>query len=97
MVMKASKPSFNTGRELPAESVPTEWKSFRRYITNQPKDGLSEQLNELSTNSMLQTVPKFERAGKGLPDYSSRNSVSGTLILANENDKNAIEESFGRS
>jgi hypothetical protein len=59
------------GRELPAESVlgdefvmpafvrpdlPTEWKTFRRYITNQPKEGLSEQLKELSTNSMLQTM-----------------------------------------
>ena len=51
--------------ELPAESVrgekfvmpafvspdlPTEWKTFRRYIINQPRENLDEQLKELSTN-----------------------------------------------
>ena len=71
MVTKASKSSFNTGRELPAESVlgdqfvmpafvnpdvPIEWKTFQKYITSQPKEGMSEQLKELSTNSMLQTM-----------------------------------------
>ena len=56
------------GRELPAESVlgekyvmpafvkpdlPIEWKTFRRYITNQPKEDLNE---ELSANPMLHTM-----------------------------------------
>ena len=56
-------------RELPAESIvgvefakPSfissdlrkEWKTFRRYITNQPKEDINEQLKELSTNSMLE-------------------------------------------
>ena len=59
------------GRELPAESVlgekfampafvnpdvTTEWKTFRRYITNQPKEDLNEQLKELSANPMLHTM-----------------------------------------
>ena len=59
------------GRELPAQSVvgdefvmpafvnsdlPTEWKTYRRYIANQPKEDMNEQLKELSTNSMLETM-----------------------------------------
>ena len=50
------------GSELPAEflmpavitsssDLPTEWKTFRRYITNQPREDIKEQLKELSTNS----------------------------------------------
>ena len=35
---------------------PTEWKTFRRYITNQPREDIKEQLKELSTNSMMQTT-----------------------------------------
>ena len=34
----------------------TEWKTFRRYITNQPREDIKEQLKELSTNSMVQTM-----------------------------------------
>ena len=34
----------------------TEWKTFRRYITNQPREDIKEQLKELSTNSMMQTM-----------------------------------------
>ena len=56
------------GRELPAESVLgqkfvmpalvnpdilTEWKTFQRYITNQPKEDLNGQLKELSANPTL--------------------------------------------
>ena len=59
------------GKEQPAESVvgdeflmpafvssdlPTKWKTFRRYITNQPKEDMNELLKELSTNSMLETM-----------------------------------------
>ena len=33
-----------------------EWKTFRSYITNQPKEDTNEQLKELSTISMLETV-----------------------------------------
>ena len=63
------------GSELPAETVVgdeflvpaiissdllTEWKIFRPYITNQPRENLNEQLRELSTNSMMQTMfPNF--------------------------------------
>ena len=36
--------------------VPTEWKTFQRYITNQPKEDLNEQLKELSANPMLHTM-----------------------------------------
>ena len=34
----------------------TEWKTFRRYITNQPREDIKEQLKEVSTNSMMQTM-----------------------------------------
>ena len=59
------------GKDLPAESVlseefvvpalvssdlKTEWKTYRRYITNQAKENMKEQLKELSTNSMLETM-----------------------------------------
>ena len=36
--------------------LPTERKTFRRYITNQPREDIKEQLKELSTNSMMQTM-----------------------------------------
>ena len=36
--------------------LPTEWRAFRRYITNQPREDIKEQLKELSTNSMMQTM-----------------------------------------
>ena len=41
---------------LVSSDLPTEWKTFRRYITNQPKEDLNQQLKELSTNSMLETM-----------------------------------------
>ena len=59
------------GKDLPAESMlseefvmpalvssdlKTEWKTYRRYITDQPKENMKEQLKELSTNSMLETM-----------------------------------------
>ena len=71
MVRKASKLLQHYGRELPAEStvgvefamppfissdLQTEWKTFGRYVTNQPKENMNEQLKELSTSSMLETV-----------------------------------------
>ena len=34
----------------------TEWKTFRRYITNQPREDIKEQLKELSTNFIMQTM-----------------------------------------
>ena len=39
-----------------SSDLPTEWKTFRRYITNQPREDIMEQLKELSTNSMMQTM-----------------------------------------
>ena len=39
-----------------SSDLPTEWKTFRRYITNQPREDIKEQLKELSTNSMMQTM-----------------------------------------
>ena len=39
-----------------SSDLPTEWKTFRRYITNQPRKDIKEQLKELSTNSMMQTM-----------------------------------------
>ena len=39
-----------------SSDLPTEWKTFRRYITNQPREDIKAQLKELSTNSMMQTM-----------------------------------------
>ena len=39
-----------------SSDLPTEWKIFRQYITNQPKEDIKEQLKELSTNPMMQTM-----------------------------------------
>ena len=39
-----------------SSDLPTEWKTFRRYITNQPREDIKEQLKELSTNPMMQTM-----------------------------------------
>ncbi len=39
-----------------SSDLPTLWKTFRRYITNQPREYIKEQLKELSTNSMMQTM-----------------------------------------
>ena len=33
-----------------------EWKTFRKYITNQPKEDINKQLKELSTSSMLEIM-----------------------------------------
>lgn len=59
------------GAELPAESIigeeflmpaliasdlETEWKTFRKYISNQSKEDANSQLKELSTSSMLETM-----------------------------------------
>ena len=56
------------GKELPAKSLLgevitkpalissdlyTEWKTFRRYITQQPKEDMKAKLKELTTNDML--------------------------------------------
>ena len=37
-------------------TVNFQWKTFRRYITAQPKDDIKEQLNELFISSMLETM-----------------------------------------
>ena len=59
------------GKELSAESIigdkfvrpafvssdlPTEWKTFRKYVTSQPKEDMNTQLKELSTSSMLEIL-----------------------------------------
>jgi len=71
-----------------SSDLPTEWKTFRRYITNQPKEDINKQLKELSTSSMLEIVSKFEYPCKCMFDYSSRNCFCRALIFTNENDYN---------
>ena len=39
-----------------SSDVATERKTFRQYITNQPREDILEQLKELSTNSMMQNM-----------------------------------------
>ena len=36
--------------------ITSEWKAYRRYITQQPKEDMKAQLKELTTNSMLITM-----------------------------------------
>ena len=68
---KIKAPIQHYGKELQGETIvgdeyvrpafvssdlPTEWKTFRRYITNQPKEDMNKQLKELSTSSMLEIM-----------------------------------------
>ena len=53
-----------------SSDLTTEWKTFRRYITNQPREDIKEQLKELSTNSMMQTM---------FPNLSIRANVCLTI------------------
>ena len=39
-----------------SSDLPTELKTFQRYITNQPKKDMNEPLKEMSTSSMLETM-----------------------------------------
>ena len=67
-------------------------------IHNKSAEGdMNEQLKELSTSSMLETVSKLEYPCEDMSDPSSRSCFSGALLLANENDKNQIEELPRRS
>ena len=50
-----------------------DWKTFLRYITNQAKEDMNEQLKELSTSSMLETM---------CPSLSSLAKVCLTLPAA---------------
>ena len=74
-----------------------ECKTFRRYLTNQPMEDMNKQLKELSTSSMFETVSKLEYPCRSMSDPSNRNCFGGAPLLENENDKNLIEESPGRS
>ena len=59
---------------------------------------MDEQLNYLSISSMLEKyVSKLEYPWESMSDPSSRNYFGGALLLADENDKNLLEESPGRS
>ena len=41
---------------LMSAEVSTEWKTFRHYLTKQPKKDMGAQLHELVTNDMLKTM-----------------------------------------
>ena len=41
---------------LTSAEVSTEWKTFRHYLTKQPKEDMGVQLQELVTNDMLKTM-----------------------------------------
>ena len=83
---------------LISSDLQTEWKTFRRYITNQPKEDMNEQMEELSTSSMLETVcPSLSTLAKVCLSLPVGTASVEVLLLSNENDKNPIEESPGRS
>ena len=79
-------PPFNSS------DLQMEWKTFRRYISNQPKEDMNEQLNKLSTSSMLETLcPSLSilvRVCLTLPVGTA--SVERSFLQMN--DKNLIEE-----
>ena len=41
---------------LISSDLETEWKTFTKYISNQPKEDANSQLKELSTSLMLETM-----------------------------------------
>ena len=45
-----------TREPLISSDLSTEWKTYRRYITQQPKENMKVQLKELTTNDMLKTM-----------------------------------------
>ena len=55
-----------------SSDLPTELKTFRRYITNHPREDIKEQLKELSTNSKMQTM---------FPNLSILANVCLTILL----------------
>ena len=74
-----------------SSDLPTEWRTFRRYVTNQPREDIKEQLKELSTNSMMQTM---------FPNLSILANVCLTIPVGTatyENDKVLSEKSPWRS
>ena len=92
MVRKASKLSFSIWSRSSSRVIvgvecamppfiSSDWQmelnTFQRYITNHPKEDMNEQLKELSTSSMLNTMGP----SKCMSDPSSRNCFSGTLLL----------------
>ena len=64
-----------------SSDLPTECKTFRRYITNQPREDIKEQLKEWSTNSMMQTT---------FPDLSIPANVCRTIPVGTA----SVERSF---
>ena len=66
---------------------------YQRYIANQSKEDMNEQLKKLSTNLILETTClSLSVFWQNLPDHSSRNYISGAFILVNENGKNLIQD-----
>ena len=92
---KASKPSFSISFQqsqcwiynTSIPDVPPEWKTFLKYITNQPKEDTSEELStmcpSLSTPNCICGTFMFERIWL-------RNQISTWRIRTNRDKKNLI-------
>ena len=64
-----------------SSDLPTEWKTFRRYINNQLREDIKEQLKEWSTNSLMQTM---------FPNLSILDNVCLTILFGTT----SVERSF---
>ena len=75
---------------LISSDLSTEWKTFCKYISQQPKEDMKAQLKELTTNDMLLTMfPNFNvLADVCLTIYC----FCGAKLLPYENDENTTKK-----
>jgi len=73
---------------LITDEVYAEWITFCHYKAKQPKEDMSSQLYDLSTNETLK--PMY--LGQCLYVTSSWDSISGEKLFKNENDKNSTQK-----
>jgi len=76
---------------LITDEVYAEWITFHHYIAKQPKEDMSSQLYDLSTNETLKPMfPQFAYLGQCLYVTSSWDSISGEKLFKNKNDKTQL-------
>ena len=78
-----------------SSDLQTEWKFFRRYILNQPKEDMNEQLKEMPTS--LKLYPSSSTPAKVCLTLSVGTASVKCSLSQMKMDKNLIKESPGRS
>ena len=84
-----------TKEALTSPEIRMEWKTFRSYLSKQPKGTLHSQLTELNTNDMLRTMfPNISTLANICPSISvSTVSVERSELLTNEANKDKYSKS----